>query len=237
MLSDFKNYEGFDIVFIFFGLLTHFAVAGDILIPGDTSSQLSLFYMYLKIQQSIMNVVKENSRCWGKVQVEESFYNPMMCTAQASLSLVPYSDSVSLWSLIPWLRISRSIAGGFYLPCPFWVLNTKNLKARKSEPSEGASTPGHISGPGRFKVWERSGEDMHRAPSSSKPGSLLHWNPALWVWMVWIRRKPPCLVLRYPTASLLLPRFKRGPRAHSRLGKYPGYARRQEKLLQVCWEM
>lgn len=96
MLSDFKNYEGFDIVFIFFGLLTHFAVAGDILIPGDTSSQLSLFYMYLKIQQSIMNVVKENSRCWGKVQVEESFYNPMMCTAQASLSLVPYSDSVSL---------------------------------------------------------------------------------------------------------------------------------------------
>lgn len=45
MLSDSKNYEGFDIVFIFFGLLAHFAGAGDLLVPGDTSSQLSLFYM------------------------------------------------------------------------------------------------------------------------------------------------------------------------------------------------
>lgn len=49
-LSDSKNYEGFDIVFIFTGLLAHFAGAGGLLVPGDTSSQLSLFYMYLKIQ-------------------------------------------------------------------------------------------------------------------------------------------------------------------------------------------
>lgn len=145
---------------------------------------------------------------------------------------------VSPGSLILWLRTSPSAAGGFYLLCHFWILNTKNLKARKSEPSEGAaSTPGHISGPSRFKVWVRSAEDMHRAPSSSKPGSLLHGNLVLWVWLVWIRRKPPCLVLRYSTASLLLPRFKRGPRAHSWLGKYPGSARKQEKLLQVWWEM
>lgn len=45
MLSDSKNYEGLDIVFIFFGLLAHFAGAGDPLVPGDTSSRLSLFYM------------------------------------------------------------------------------------------------------------------------------------------------------------------------------------------------
>lgn len=45
MLSDSKNYEAFDIVFIFFGLLAHFAGAGDLLVPGDTSSRLSLFYV------------------------------------------------------------------------------------------------------------------------------------------------------------------------------------------------
>lgn len=166
-----------------------------------------------------------------KAHSGDYFSEPTMSTVQTPPGFVARSDNclITVATSVA-QKFTKHSNGNFSLLYDFWVLNTKNLKARKSEPPEGFPTLGHTSGPGRFKEQDHSVKD-----GRSLPPSILHRNLALWAWVLWTRRNPPCLVLTSPTASLLLPRFKRRPRPHPWRVKYVSCARKQEMLLQLIW--